>query len=294
MSKSTTSRTGGSTPRRIKGISLTTCTIVLGVAASAALLSAYAVRSPESSAFAGSPLPVYVLAAAIAVAVVVLGTFLLAARRRRSRLVATLDWIQDFELTPQTFIEHPELDRRKAGSESLAIRTLRAQVRTLEQALEQEQERPTVSVTVPEQDPAAEAEAFRRDVTLTLRALARRTADDECPRHTLARATAAVERLGAPEAFSRPVLAPAATVHALPTGRAALRQVPAVPVEAAVEAEPTLELPETAPELPETTDVQPEPHAPTADEPEVVLPVPALSNDHDTQRGRRWFRRTAA
>ena len=289
MSKSATSRKGG-TPRRHQGISLTTCTIVLGVATSAALLSAYAVRSPESSAFAGSPLPAYVLVAAVAVALLAVGSFLLAARRRRSRFVATLDWIQDFELTPQTFIDHPELDRRKAGGESLALRTLRAQVRTLEQALEDAETRDHAAVAVPAGDPADEVEAFRRDVTLTLRALARRTADDDSPQHTLARATAAVERLGAPEAFSRPVLAPAATLHAPPASRVALRRAPAVTVEAPV----PVEAPEAA-ELPETPEVQPEPaHAPAMHEPEVVLPVPALSNDNDTQRGRRWFRRTAA
>lgn len=293
------------TPRRRRVISLRACVVTLGVAMSAAGLSAYSVLAPETFPFIDSQVPPYVLATATAVAVVVVAWFVLGARRSRARVGATLDWIHDYELTPQTFVDHPELDRRKSGGESLALRTLRAQVRTLEQALEQEQQRPTtLAVRTPEN---VTPDAFRRDVALTLRALARRTADDENPRHTLARAAAAIERLGAPEAFARPVLAPAATVHVLPSGRIGRLQVqsPRQPVMSDVVAPPAADAPVPAPAsgpVVEETVSSPEADlAPTTDEvlpvpdgPEIVRPVPPVDTGHPTQRGRRWFRRHAA
>lgn len=215
---------------------------VVGVALSAAVLSG----GPQAWAtpvLSGGRVPLSVLALAVVVALVALVLVALAARRRRARLGVTLDWIQDYEVTAETLADNPELDRRTAGAESLALRTLRAQVRTLEQALEQEQARPDATLTAPA---AAEVVDFRRDVTLTLRALARRTADGEDPRRSLARAAAAVDRLVAPETFARPVLSPAPPLALSAGGRSAswggglVAPTPALVVSPAVQAAPTV------------------------------------------------------
>lgn len=279
------------TPRSHRSVTARTCAIVLAVTLSAALLSGYSLRAPESSALAGSSVPLSVLAVAVGAVLVALGLIVLRVRRRKARLEATLDWIQGYEVSEQTFLDHPELERRRSGAESLALRTLRAQVRTLEQALEQEQARPDATLTAPG---AAEVADFHRDVTLTLRAIARRTPEGEDPRRSLARAAAAVDRLRAPNTFARPVLSPAAPL-ALPAARTAQPQVaapPAVPAAASAAApqvDETAELPAADAEAPAEQTLA----APAQPEPEVVLPVPPPRND-DAQRGRRWFRRSAA
>ena len=94
------------------------------------------------------------------------------------------------------------------GSESESqaeLRALRAQVRTLEEAVAQLAERQTGLAVVPA--PAAEpTDAYLRQISLVVRGLAEHTDEAENPHRTLARVAAAVERLGVPNGMDRPVL----------------------------------------------------------------------------------------
>ena len=94
------------------------------------------------------------------------------------------------------------------GPESAAqteLRALRAQVRTLEEAVAQLAERQTGLAVVPA--PAAEpTDAYLRQISLVVRGLAEHTDEAENPHRTLARVAAAVERLGVPNGMDRPVL----------------------------------------------------------------------------------------
>jgi hypothetical protein len=86
------------------------------------------------------------------------------------------------------------------GPEPVNVRYLRAQVRTLQETLEQVQDTPEPAV-------AGSGEAtFRRQVTAALRGLGERTREDESPERTLARVVAAIERLDAPDEVARPAL----------------------------------------------------------------------------------------
>lgn len=237
-------------------------------------------------------------------------------RLSASRVEKGLGWVNNLHLCPTTLDAEsgPVDDGSRQGPESLALRTLRAQVRTLEQALEQEQRH--FAPASPSSDQPALA-AFRRDVLLTVKALGARTASDEGGRHTLARLTAAIERLDAGDTFARPVLAPAATVLAMParprpriiaaaplpeegTSGAAGDAAPTVTVEESVpEHQAHLEQPDAVAETPSdmASSLPPLPIAPSdvvEAAPQVVLPVPSLMTDTQTQRGRRWFRRSAA
>lgn len=89
-------------------------------------------------------------------------------------------------------------DPEPAGPESVNVRYLRAQVRTLQEALESVQD-------VPDHG-GVDMARFRRQVTAALRGLGERTREDESPERTLARVVAAIERLDAPDEVARPVL----------------------------------------------------------------------------------------
>lgn len=149
------------------------------------------------------------------------------------------------------------------SDESVTVRALRAQVRSLEQALESAPERP-----------AAVDPSYRNQVLLAIRAVASRTGDSDDARHAAARVVAAVERLDG-DGFVRPVLpripsrtiAPPPPRPALPTAMAPLATPPPAPAPA----EPVL------PSRPVTEPV---------DESEVVLPVPPPAPEQP-RRGRR-------
>jgi hypothetical protein len=84
------------------------------------------------------------------------------------------------------------------GPEPVNVRYLRAQVRTLQEALESVQD-------VPDHG-GVDMARFRRQVSAALRGLGERTREDESPERTLARVVAAIERLDAPDEVARPVL----------------------------------------------------------------------------------------
>ena len=84
-----------------------------------------------------------------------------------------------------------------SGPEPVNVRYLRAQVRTLQEALELQEVAETSAV---------DRARFRRQVTAALRGLGERTREDESPERTLARVVAAIERLDAPDEVARPVL----------------------------------------------------------------------------------------
>ncbi|WP_244928619.1 hypothetical protein [Nocardioides sp. W7] len=109
------------------------------------------------------------------------------------------------------------------GSDPVEVRSLRAQVRTLEQALERladdpaeiPAQRPSHAAPILGPDvPAPGTQRYRRQVGATLRGLAGRTGADEAPERTMARVVAAIERLDAGAVVDRPVLptVPAGTV----------------------------------------------------------------------------------
>ena len=85
------------------------------------------------------------------------------------------------------------------------LRSLRAQVRTLEETLETRLVDAPAGLAVVE-PPAEHDAAYLRQVSLVVRGLAEHTDEQENPHRTLARVAAAVERLGAPNGMDRPVL----------------------------------------------------------------------------------------
>lgn len=301
-------------PRRGGALDRRTSALTLGALASAAAVSGIVADTSGAVTLPGGVMVTPVLAAvAVATGLVALRAAL-SIRRSVPRVESGPGWINNLQLCPTTLLDSESGtvdDGSRQGPESFALRTLRAQVRTLEQALEQEQ-RYFSPVAVPVSDQSAVA-AFRRDVLLTVKALGSRTASDEGGRHTLARLTAAIERLDAGDAFARPVLAPAATVLAMPA-RPKARTIAAAPQpeevtpEAAQYADSDEPVQETVLEHLEHLDAAGEtpsdmssslPPLPESSHlveaaPQVVLPVPSLMTTTQTQRGRRWFRRSAA
>ena len=213
------------------------------------------------------------------------------------------------------------------GHESLVVRSLRAQVRTLEQTIEDLRE---VADRIPATDPAdvpadeEPAASYRHQVSLTLRALAARPLPGETAAHALARVVAAVERLDGADRLERPALPPFAGVTAVAPAAFVPGAAPAAPVEPAAPAAPAAPaevLPVEAPVAPAPLQsVRPmvavptwtEPVGELADEPaatdlpdapaeqvdpadlvEVVLPVPPPMTA-EPRRNRRWLRRHAA
>jgi hypothetical protein len=91
--------------------------------------------------------------------------------------------------------------------EQLELRTLREQLRALEQVVqEQVSESPGAALARVEEAAAVQSAAYLRQVSLVVQGLAAHAPQEEDPQRTLARVAAAVERLGAPNAMQRPVL----------------------------------------------------------------------------------------
>lgn len=178
--------------------------------------------------------------------------------------------------------------------EDRTVRTLRAQVHALEQALDQVQ-----GVLAVRQQEAASSEAHRRAVLLTVQAVADRTAHAAGAGPALARVAAAVERLGAPDVFARPVLPPpgygepvialiAPVVPQTPAEQSLAEQALAEPAAQVSAPEPALE-----PVTPVESAIPVEPVTPVAPvSPAAVLPVPPRPVAAPVP-GRSW-RRTRA
>jgi hypothetical protein len=195
---------------------------------------------------------------------------------RRPRAGAPAEVTPDSELGEVTDdVEEADVvevaDPVEMSDESATVRALRAQVRSLEQALEL-----VPDVPAPVAVPAAADAAYRRQVLLAVRAVASRTGDDDDPRHAAARVVAAVERLDA-DGFARPVLPGivSRTVATLPRPAAAPTTTPAMP---------------TTPVLPTPAAV--ERTEDPVDRAEVVLPVPPPAPP-EPRRSRRLRRRHA-
>ncbi|NYD42863.1 hypothetical protein [Nocardioides panaciterrulae] len=145
--------------------------------------------------------------------------------------------------------------------EQAELRTLREQLRALEQVVqEQASEPPTAALARVEQAAAEQSAAYLRQVSMVVQGLAAHVPHEEHPQRTLARVAAAVERLGVPNTMRRPVL-PVTTQP--PTRRAPShrREVP------------ELEGPASgAPESGAATEGQ-VPEAPAAYEPDTVVDV---------------------
>jgi len=193
------------------------------------------------------------------------------------------------------------------GPDPVEVRSLRAQVRTLEQALERMNDvpaevpaprRPTHAAAGP--DVAAPGgQRYRRQVTATLRGLAGRTGADEAPERTMSRVVAAIERLDSTGSVDRPVLptVPAGTVLESPARPAELAAAApvAAPVTAPAAAPAPAVEPESEPEpAPEPVPVAAGPRPPTADRPvvEPVRPVAPIGAGY--RRTSRWSRRDHA
>ena len=168
--------------------------------------------------------------------------------------------------------------------EQVDLRSLKAQVRTLEEALERIQAEPVFSVSA--EDLAAE-ESFRRQVAATLRGLGERTREDETPERTLARVAAAIERLDAPDDLTRPVLPTVAfdlIGHRMnlaePPGRARLALPAAVghaPVAVTFTPEHAMtEHAMSVVQTPTATMYAPEPSAPVMQAPVAYAPEPTV------------------
>lgn len=237
------------------------------------------------------------LPAVIAAATFTIATVALVARRRRhARLSATLTSITELRVPSDTFSRRTLPAGAATGSEPtgepLQVRSLRAHVRTLEAALEQEQERAVLERQ--DASTAEEVAAYRRRVDATIRAMSRQMEGDGAAEVILARVAAAVDRLAAPNGFVRPTLSPAGPVAVLtrPADSIQLHSVGVAP-------ETTQLLPHaTMPALDESSeavswtaeaDLEPAPA-----EPEVVLPVPLMAQSEENRRGRLRFRARAA
>lgn len=187
--------------------------------------------------------------------------------------------LEEYEVAAMAeMVELLELNAMAEETDSATVRALRAQVRTLEQALEAAPEISAVPAVVT----SAVEQSYRNQVLLAARAVAARTGDDTDPRHAAARVVAAVERLEV-AGFTRPVLpgiesrAVAVPPPLPPAQAAAVAPTPAAPV---LPAAPDLTV-EVVDELPE------EPQD------EVVVPVPPPAAE-EPKRGRRRLRGSAA
>lgn len=191
-------------------------------------------------------------------------------------LMEMLD-LEDTEMaTMSAMVELLQLNAQNEATESATVRALRAQVRTLEQALEVA---PEQSSPVPAVVTSAVEQSYKNQVLLAVRAVASRTGDDDNPRHAAARVVAAVERLDE-DGFARPVLPGVATRTIAvppplpPAQTAAVAPKPAPPVLPAAEAEPEIEPVQVLDE-------------------EVVVPVPPPAAE-EPKRSKRRLRGSAA
>jgi hypothetical protein len=243
---------------------------------------------------------VVLVTATLTVAAVLLaaGTVIAVLRRRARRGAAVgLDWIARYA-RPSTSVARraeaiAETLREDAVAGSLEVRLLRSQVRTLEEALEVEQQLAT------EQDATAGLDAHRRQVDAVIRAMGRRLDASQSAPESVARISAALDRLTFEGRFTRPALSPAGAVVGLlerPATHAPAGALPPAQHDVASYAPSAVGLPEFP--------AYPEPDAPELDvaavapvasgESEVVLPVPPMAESDGNQRNRRWFRGRAA
>lgn len=175
------------------------------------------------------------------------------------------------------------------------VRVLHAQIRTLEEALEQETALVREPTFAPETIRDEAIEELHRRIRSTVRGLAARMEDDPTAVHVLGRVEAAVNRLMAPTVrFVRPTLTVARQVAMLPTEvvPAALNPVRESAVEEAAPKVAIPEIPDTEMPNPETPYAAPVLATPLDEE--VVLPIPARTPSPEIRRGRRWLRPSAA
>jgi hypothetical protein len=236
------------------------------------------------------PAPALALGLAL-VALALLGALVLWRRgRRRPATPVSVDLLD------------PELPEEV---EPHTVRALRAQVRALEEALENVVDPEPVPAPVPvvatepvlvaTPDPDALA-SYRRQVRLALRAVAVRTSAGDDPQHAVARVAAAIERLDRPGVLARPALpetlglsvAPPAAASA-PIAWAAVAAVVAPAPQPEVDDEPDVMAHLMSVRAPSALRSDTE----TDDQAEVVLPVPPPA-PAEPRRGRRRQRHSAA
>ena len=225
----------------------------------------------------------------LAVASVSLATCLFVRKRRsRARMAATLTWISALQLPLDTFASRRDgghdVDTDEPVGEPLQVRILRAQVRSLEETLEQE----LLGAAIRSEERAAGLEqvaVFQRRVLTTIGAIGRQVGSEPAAVNALDRVAAAVDRLAMPAGFERPALSPAgtSTAHIEPGASLEWSSTPTPGAEHDVDqAAPVAEQQTAAEEI-----------AAAPAEPEVVLPVPPVAKSTTTAGGRRWFRRAA-
>ena len=253
-----------------------------------------------------------VVAALAAVATV---TALVVRGRHNRRTEAALTWISTLTVPPATFATTgPAAEEEPAAeADTLQVRILRNQVRTLEQALEQEQ------VLYSSGRGHEDLEAYRRRVHAVIRAMGGKLDAGAAAPEALARVSAAVDRLTVAETFVRPTLtaAPVATpgylspsylgsehispvrdtgaVAVLERPTTAVSPQPAAPVQSPApvgDMMPVDALDDQAFELSQG-DSRPT-SAEVSTQHEVVLPVPPMAQSEQNRRNRRWFRGRAA
>ena len=250
------------------------------------------------------PTPALAGAAALLVALLALVGLALRARRRAAREAALVDAVDAVDEAGEPVEVTTEEDDRRTE-----VRVLRAQVRTLEQALQEamynaatiaaaerlgradllELVRPVESVATAggdaAEDPADVVEeaadalaSYQRQVLLAVRAVELRTAAGDDARHAVSRVAAAIARLDAADVFARPVLAAVARPADQAPQASAL--VPSVPT--AVAAIATAPEPEVAPRteaesapLPAAEPIESGPIEARPTESEPTEPVPA-------------------
>jgi hypothetical protein len=217
-------------------------------------------------------------------------------------LVATSGWLRRRKQRTLADVGDPQVAAGGGGDieDVIDVRVLRAQIRTLEEALEEEMllvHEPALPVESVRSVVGDEAvEELRRRIRSTVRGLSARMQDDATAIHVLARVEAAVDRLMVPVVpFVRPTLTVAHQVAMLPTevAPAILSPVRQLAIEEAVphvaipdvpnKQTPSFESPYAAPVLDTPPDAD-----------EVVLPIPARTPSPEIRRGRRWPRRSAA
>jgi hypothetical protein len=193
------------------------------------------------------------------------------------------------------------------------VRALRAQVRALEEALENVVDPEPVPAPVPvvatepvlvaTPDPDALA-SYRRQVRLAVRAVAVGTTSGDDPQHAVARVAAAIERLDRPGVLARPALpetfgrsVPPPASASVPIARTARTAVAAVAAAVAPAPEPELDdEPDVMAHLMSvraSSALRSDTETETDDQAEVVLPVPPPA-PAEPRRGRRRQRHSAA
>lgn len=248
--------------------------------------------------------PILLLPAALAVltlTVALVALVVIRRRRRHAQMSTTLGWITDLQLPFETHVQRTASDVTGAAtpSEPIHVRALRAQVRTLESALELEQQHVRATVRLEDTRTAEQLAAYRRQVELTVKAISRQVERDGSPELATARIAAAIDRLGAANDFSRPVLSTAGVSATSGRPEHAYLHSVAAPVEHAPSTTtsdaPYSETTDASRFEPVGTDLVDTAEADLAPaESEVVLPVPPVAESGQSRRSRRRFRGSAA